>query len=131
MSELHYTDQMFHFFREHCSDDLISSGLETVQLLPSDYNRWDITEYVVEDIDDISITDKLNIVWCFLNNGGTIIFQGAAFERNRQSFLMTALVSQRIINQRQEADILMPWIDCTHGEPYFDLENNNNEQPNQ
>ena len=44
---------------------------------------------------------------------------------------MTELVERHIINQREEADILMPWIDCTNGEPFFDLESKNNEQPNQ
>ena len=119
MSKSHYTDQMFPFLKEHCSDNLISAGLKAVQLLPSDYNCWDITEYIVENTDDVSITDKLNLVWCFLNNGGTIIYQGSSFKRNRQSFLMTALVLKGIINQQQEADILMPWIDCTHGEPFL------------
>lgn len=131
MNKLHYTDKMFLFLKKHCSDNLISCGLKAVRLLPSNYNCWDITEYVVEYINNVSITDKLNLVWCFLNNGGTIIYQGSSFERNQQSFLMSALVTKGIINQQQEADILMPWIDCTHGEPFFDLKSNNNVHPNQ
>ena len=125
MSELRYTDQMFFYLRNHCSDALVDGCLGVVNLIPSDHNRWDITDYVTEEIDGVSITDKLNLVWCFLNNVGTVVYQGTEFMRNRQSFLMTALVSNGIINQQQEADILMPWIDCTHGEPHFDLENNN------
>jgi len=121
MNELHYTDQMFIFFRSHCSDDFIAHCMRTINLVPSERNIWDITDYVIVDTDDITIVDKLNLIWCFLNNGGTIIYQGAAFERNRQTFLMTELIKNQIINQQQEAEVLMPWIDCTNGEPYFVL----------
>lgn len=123
MSDLQFTDQMFLFIKNHCSDNLIDGCLGGVNLIPSDYNRWDITDFVTEEIDGVSIIDKLNMVWCFLNNYGLIVYQGNEFRRNKQSFLMTALVLAKIINQQQEADILMPWVDCTHGEPHFDLEN--------
>ena len=122
MSELHYTDQMFSFIREHCSDKLITRCLEPVKLVPAKQNSWDISDYVVEDIAGTTITDKLNIVWCFLKNGGTVIYQGTVYKQDRETFLMTELVLNHVVIQLQEADVLMSWIDCAQGEPYFELE---------
>ena len=130
MSNLHFTDQMFRFFRNHCSDDLLGC-LRFVKLIPSEYSRWDITDYVAAEMDGVSIIDKLNLVWCFLNNDGMVVCKGVDYRRSRQTYLMTALVLDGFVNQQQEADILMPWIDCTKGEPNFDLESLNEELLNQ
>lgn len=62
----------------------------------------------------------LHFLHPYIQNNGSIYYNETEFTKMTLSYLMTELVLKQIISQEQEADILMPWIDCTHGEPFFE-----------
>lgn len=120
--ELFLTDKMFSSLRKYCSDELITYCFELVKMNTSDKDIWDVTYFVQKNSLKVGIIDKMNVAMSFLENEGFLIFQGEKYTKSTRSYLMTKLIKEGLITQDQECEIILPWIDCTEGEPFFEVQ---------
>ena len=118
MSKLYFTDEMLSYVRRHCSECFIERCSQGVGFVPSKENKWDITHYVLQN--ETSTVEEVSFICCFAHGGGTILFDGKCYKLMELPLLMTCLVNRHLLSKREEADILMPWIDSTEEEPYFE-----------
>lgn len=127
MSTLRITDEMFLSLRKQCDGDFIENVINGVEIITSILNIWDISDYFGDGYPNARNEDKANFIICFLEKGGTISYEGFHIRKESISNFLSYLYSRGYITNDEMTDISLKWTDCTYGEPYLRLQNN--EQP--
>ena len=121
MSTLKITDGMFLSLRKQCADDFVESVMKGVEIVISNTNNWDISDYFETEFSGARNIDKANFVICFLEKGGIVSYGESQITKESIPNFLSYLFTHNYITNEEEADISLKWTDFTYGEPYLTL----------